>query len=98
MCFDGCTIGYLEQHAEFPEGVAVADYLEEKSGKPTWACAKEGARFGLTKAHLAKPCNDLSGGYRMRILLTLLALQDPALLLLDAPRPANAILVRGLVK
>ncbi len=85
LAFDGCTIGYLEQHAEFPDGVSVAEYLEEKSGKPAWSCAKEGARFGLKKDHLARPCNDLSGGYRMRILLTLLALQDPALLLLDEP-------------
>lgn len=83
--FDGCTIGYLEQHAEFPEDVTVEAYLEEKSGKPSWTCAKEASRFGLKKEHLSRPCNDLSGGYRMRILLTLLALQDPALLLLDEP-------------
>ncbi len=85
LFFDGCTIGYLEQHAEFPDGVSVQDYLEEKSGKPAWSCAKEASRFCLKKEHLVKPCNDLSGGYRMRILLTLLALQDPALLLLDEP-------------
>jgi ATP-binding cassette subfamily F protein 3 len=85
LFFDGCSIGYLEQHAEFPEGVRVETYLEEKSGKPAWSCAKEASRFGLKKEHLAKHCNDLSGGYRMRILLTLLALQDPALLLLDEP-------------
>lgn len=83
--FDDCTIGYLEQHAEFPDGVSVQTYLEEKSGKPAWTCAKEAARFGLKKEQLARPCNDLSGGYRMRILLSLLAIQDPALLLLDEP-------------
>ncbi len=83
--FDSCTIGYLEQHAEFPDNVTVEAYLEEKSGKPSWTCAKEASRFGLKREHLARPCNDLSGGYRMRILLTLLALQDPALLLLDEP-------------
>ncbi len=83
--FDGCSIGYLEQHAEFPEDVSVEAYLEEKSGKPAWSCAKEAARFGLKKEHLVKPCTALSGGYRMRILLTLLALADPELLLLDEP-------------
>ncbi|MBP9762434.1 ATP-binding cassette domain-containing protein [Patescibacteria group bacterium] len=83
--FDGLSIGYLEQHAEFPDNVSVQDFLETKTGKPAWSCAKEGARFGLTKKHLAQACNDLSGGYRMRILLTILALQDPTLLLLDEP-------------
>jgi ATP-binding cassette subfamily F protein 3 len=83
--FDGLSIGYLEQHAEFPDNVSVQDFLETKTGKPAWSCAKEGARFGLTKKHLAQACNDLSGGYRMRILLTVLALQEPTLLLLDEP-------------
>ena len=82
---DGLTIGYLEQHAEFPEGISVQEYLEERSGKPAWTCAKEAARFGLKKDHLAKPCTALSGGYRMRILLSLLAIQEPTLLLLDEP-------------
>ena len=83
--FEGLSLGYLEQHAEFPEGVTVSAYLEEQSGKAAWACAKEAAQFGLTKQHLAQPCNHLSGGYRMRILLALLALKDPTLLLLDEP-------------
>lgn len=83
--FDGLSIGYLEQHAEFPDGIRVSDYLEEQSGKPAWACAKAAAGFRLSKQQLSQQCNELSGGYRMRILLTLLALKDPTLLLLDEP-------------
>lgn len=83
--FDGLHLGYLEQHAEFPDGVTVLEYLERESGKPGWACAKEASRFRLYKEHLNRFCNDLSGGYRMRILLTLLAVKDPTLLLLDEP-------------
>lgn len=81
----GTRIGYVEQHAEFPAGETVLAHLMRVSGKEDWACAKLAAQFQLKRDLLTKVANELSGGYRMRVKLTAMLLQEPNLLMLDEP-------------
>jgi ATP-binding cassette subfamily F protein 3 len=81
----GVRLGYVEQHAEFPPGETVLDFLMRVSGKADWECAKMSGRFQLKRDLLTTPAASLSGGYRMRVKLTAMLLADPNLLLLDEP-------------
>lgn len=85
QCMPQCRLGYLEQHEDFTEQDTVLGYLERKSQKADWECAKLAGRFQLKKDLLEKRVLELSGGFRMRVKLAALLLQDPNLLLLDEP-------------
>jgi ATP-binding cassette subfamily F protein 3 len=78
-------LGIVKQHEELPDDVSGLDYLVERSGKAEWEVQKLGASFGLTQEMLSKPPDALSGGYQMRVKLTLMLLGDPNLLILDEP-------------
>lgn len=82
---DHTRIGYLRQEDDFMPNATIMQHLENASGKEPWQCAKIAARFNLTPNDLNKKITDFSGGYRMRIKLTAMLLQDPNLLLLDEP-------------
>ncbi|WKZ29338.1 MAG: ABC-F family ATP-binding cassette domain-containing protein [Patescibacteria group bacterium] len=83
--FPTLRLGAVSQHETIPEGVTGFAYLEKKTGREPWACAKMGAQFGLHRAHLEAPASTLSGGYQMRLKLTAMLLMDPNLLVLDEP-------------
>jgi ATP-binding cassette subfamily F protein 3 len=78
-------LGIVKQHEELPDNISGLAYLVEKSGKAEWEVQKLAASFGLTQEMLAKPPDALSGGYQMRVKLTLMLLGDPNLLILDEP-------------
>lgn len=78
-------IGYVEQHAEFPPGESVINFLVRTTGKEEWECAKMAGQFQLKRELLTTPAANLSGGYRMRVKLAAMLLADPNLLLLDEP-------------
>jgi len=81
----GTRLGIIDQEEALPDGLSTAEHLASASGRPTWAVARLGARFGLREAELAMPPARLSGGYQMRVKLVRMLLGDPNLLLLDEP-------------
>lgn len=78
-------IGYLKQEDDFVTGETVIQYLIRKTDKEEWQCAKMAARFELKADLLSKAVLELSGGYQMRVKLTLMLLSEPNLILLDEP-------------
>ncbi|HRY36844.1 MAG TPA: ABC-F family ATP-binding cassette domain-containing protein [Candidatus Magasanikbacteria bacterium] len=78
-------LGYLQQHEVIDGDQTVLEYLENSSQKETWRCAKIAFKFGLTKEYLDKKISALSGGYLMRLKLTVMLLTEPNIFLLDEP-------------
>lgn len=78
-------LAYLAQQATFAPGRTVLATMEAETGKPSWACAKMAARFGLGPDTLAKDAASLSGGWQMRLQLSIVFLKDPNLILMDEP-------------
>lgn len=82
---DEVKIGYLSQGENFDETEKVIDYLIRATGKESWACSKIASRFGIDHVKVNYNIGDLSSGYRMRIKLTEMMLNEPNFLLLDEP-------------
>jgi ATP-binding cassette subfamily F protein 3 len=78
-------IGYLRQEENFLPEESALDYLRKTSGKEDWTIKKLAAKFQLNEDKLNDPANNLSGGWRMRLKLTSMLLDDPNLFLLDEP-------------
>lgn len=78
-------IGYLSQGANLDETEKVIDYLIRITGKESWACFKMASKFGIDDIKANYNIGDLSSGYRMRIKLAQMMLDEPNFLLLDEP-------------
>lgn len=78
-------IGYLSQGVNFDETEKVIDYLIRITGKESWACFKMASKFGIDDIKANYNIGDLSSGYRMRIKLAQMMLDEPNFLLLDEP-------------
>lgn len=82
---DEVKIGYLSQGENFDETEKVIDYLIRATGKESWACSKIASRFGIDHIKVNYNIGDLSSGYRMRIKLAEMMINEPNFLLLDEP-------------
>ncbi len=81
----GLRIGYLEQESEWSLSDLAESYLAQNCITPLWDLKQIGEGLGLTQEHFAKPMQELSGGYRMRMKLLYLIGLEPDLMLLDEP-------------
>jgi len=78
-------LGYLQQHEIIDSTQTILQFLENVSGREQWRCAQTAYKFGLTKDFLTKKIAELSGGYLMRLKLTVMLLAEPNIFLLDEP-------------
>ena len=78
-------LSYLEQHDAFRLDETVIDFLARKSGKEEWQCGEVAGRFQLKGDLLYTLIGSLAGGYRTRVKLTAMLLNDPNFLILDEP-------------
>jgi len=83
--FDQTRLGYLKQEDDFLPEDTVMSYLLRMSEEEEWKCAKIASQFELKGDFLDKKISDLSGGFQMRVKLSLMLLFEPNLILLDEP-------------
>ncbi len=88
-------LAYLQQHDPYTMDETVLGFLERHTGKAEWECAKLAARFGLKGPLLEATIGSLSGGYRTRVKLTAMLLEDPNFIILD--EPTNYLDLRTLI-
>ncbi len=78
-------LGYLEQHEQIDQNETVLEFLERTTGKENWQCAKIAGKFEIKNDLLTTKLSSLSGGYQMRVRLSVMLLKEPNLFLLDEP-------------
>ena len=82
---DIARLGYLEQYESFEAHETVLEFLQRLTGQEPWQCAKVAGKFELGHEMLSSKASILSGGYRMRLRLTVMLLKEPNFFLLDEP-------------
>jgi ATP-binding cassette subfamily F protein 3 len=78
-------LAYLEQLDSFLPGETAIAFLTRSTGKEEWRCAKVAARFQMDGGLLEAQIDALSGGYRTRLKLASMLLEEPNFLILDEP-------------
>lgn len=78
-------IGYLRQQGGFDDNEKVIDYLTRVTGKESWKCSKIASRFAIDHIKVNYNLGSLSSGYRMRVKLAEMMLDEPNFLILDEP-------------
>lgn len=82
---DTTKIGYLKQHDDWNKDETALEYLQRLSAQPEWRARQVASKFELRDDKLAQTADSLSGGWRMRLKLSGMLLQEPNLFLLDEP-------------
>ncbi len=82
---DNAKIGYLKQHDDWNKEESALQYLERLSGQAEWRARQVASKFELRADKLEQKADSLSGGWRMRLKLSGMLLQEPNLFLLDEP-------------
>lgn len=82
---DTTKIGYLKQHDDWNKNETALEYLQRLSSQPEWRARQVASKFELKEDKLAQIADSLSGGWRMRLKLSGMLLQEPNLFLLDEP-------------
>lgn len=80
-------IGYVPQTARFPEDLSVRELIvliETLRGAPAVAAERIVTLFGLGPV-MGRPLRELSGGTRQKVSLTIAAMFDPSLYIMDEP-------------
>jgi ATP-binding cassette subfamily F protein 3 len=77
-------IGYLPQNLESIPGDTILDAVH-RNKYPVYVAERLLSGLGFEVAEFAKPMDEFSGGYRMRVALAHLLITEPDVLLLDEP-------------
>lgn len=85
LLFDCARMGSIKQEDDFSDTDIVLDYLIAKTKKEDWQVRKQASFFQLDDEKIKMRIKDLSGGFQMRVKLTVMFLLEPNLLLLDEP-------------